>query len=392
MIPDFAGAYGAGLQVYQAKQQEQQKNALRQAMQQFGPAAMQGDQNALAELSKYDPQLGMALMGDQQQMELRNREDARQQQELGLRSQQAQHGMSIDNERLEMARQQAMQQAQTHAAQMSAVEREEAAAEVEKFASTAQLAYQQGPEAFTSFMGQFGEQLPEEFRGLTYEDAPYAIGMATGLVDGFRPQSNEMSGATKSLDERARLGGLQPGTPEYQDYMRNGGVERTQQVPTEGERKASGMLGRMEAAETTLQGLAAEGHDRIGLGERIIGAIPFMPESAALSPESEMVTQAQRDWVRAKLRLESGAVIGDEEMAEEVRTYFPQTGDSPEVVKQKERSRQQAMEQVRTVGGRATQQTAPTATSGEIPEAARAAGVDPELWQYMSPEDQALWK
>lgn len=374
MIPDFAGAYGQGAQVFQQQQEAQNQNALRQAMQQFGPAAMAGDQNALRELSKYDPQLGMGLMDRQQQMQMRTRDDARADQQMQMRSREMEHGMAIDNERLEMARQQGRQQAEQHSAQMAAAEREQAAAETEKFAAAAQLAWQNGPEAFQGFMQQHAQAIPEDMRGLTYDDAPYAISLATGMAEGFAPRQPEMTGATQSLDERARLGGLQPGTPEYQDYMRNGGVERTQQVPTEGERKAAGFLGRMEAAEQTLQGLSAQGHDRIGVGEHLLGAIPFMPEGVALGAESERVLQAQRDWVRSKLRLESGAVIGDEEMREEIKTYFPQTGDSPEVVKQKAQARQQAMEQVRTMGGRAAPAGPADPAPAPAPEPAPAAG------------------
>ena len=59
----------------------------------------------------------------------------------------------------------------------------------------------------------------------------------------------------------------------------------------------------------------------------------------AASPEYQQYKQAQEDWVRAKLRKESGAVIGEEEMANEIKTYFPQFGDSDEVLAQKDRAR-----------------------------------------------------
>jgi len=48
------------------------------------------------------------------------------------------------------------------------------------------------------------------------------------------------------------------------------------------------------------------------------------------------------DWVRAKLRKESGAVIGPKEMQDEIITYFPQPGDSAAVIKQKAESRRAA--------------------------------------------------
>ena len=49
--------------------------------------------------------------------------------------------------------------------------------------------------------------------------------------------------------------------------------------------------------------------------------------------------QAQENWVRANLRLESGAVIGPKEMEDEITTYFPQPSDKQETVEQKARAR-----------------------------------------------------
>jgi hypothetical protein len=73
----------------------------------------------------------------------------------------------------------------------------------------------------------------------------------------------------------------------------------------------------------------------------------------ALTDNEQVQRQQQEDWVRAKLRKESGAVIGAEEMAAEIRTYFPQAGDSKAVINQKAQSRAQALEQMRSSSGRA---------------------------------------
>lgn len=76
-MPDFAGAYGQGAQVYQNQQEQGRQNALRKALEEYGPAAMRGDQGALGELAKYDPSMSMGLIGDQQQMDMRSRADQR---------------------------------------------------------------------------------------------------------------------------------------------------------------------------------------------------------------------------------------------------------------------------------------------------------------------------
>ena len=49
--------------------------------------------------------------------------------------------------------------------------------------------------------------------------------------------------------------------------------------------------------------------------------------------------QAQQNWVTANLRPESGAVIGVDEMENEIMKYFPQTKDSQETIAQKARAR-----------------------------------------------------
>lgn len=375
-VPDIAGAYFRGQQMYGAQQEQEAKNALRAAMQQYGPAAMRGDQNALAQLAQFDPQLGLSMMGDQQAMDLRGRADARAERESAS-------GLRLDEARLGQIRESQRMAAAQHAMQMDAATREREASDSQRETAMLTMAYKSGPEEWARVApGILGGQ------AVSFEDAPYIIAGAQGSVEGLI--GADMTSATQTLQERANLGGLQPGTPEYQEFMLSGPVQRTEDLTTqfrpatpdeakqygaaagqvdtrtnrfyaseskdtvtEGERKASGYYDRMVAAEQTMQGLAGEGTDRIGLGEQVLMGVPFMPEGMALGAQSEQLLQAQRDWVRAKLRLESGAVIGAEEMADEIKTYFPQPGESEQVVRQKAQARQQAMEQVKTVGGRA---------------------------------------
>lgn len=188
-VPDIAGAYMMGRQMHQ-------RNALEGAMQQYGAAAMQGDQNALAQIAQYDPQYAMRLQAGQQDMRLAERADARAGQQL-----------QISQENLTLAREQGRRAAETHAAQMDATTRAREAEEVKNFAVTADRAWQQGPEAFAGFMAQYQEQIPEEFRGLTYDDAPYAISMVTGMAEGFGAGGED----TVTLGANERLVGKQTG-------------------------------------------------------------------------------------------------------------------------------------------------------------------------------------
>jgi hypothetical protein len=61
--------------------------------------------------------------------------------------------------------------------------------------------------------------------------------------------------------------------------------------------------------------------------------------------------QAQENWVTANLRAESGAVIGTDEMEKEIKKYFPQVDDKPEVIKQKMDARKSAELSMEVRGG-----------------------------------------
>lgn len=105
--------------------------------------------------------------------------------------------------------------------------------------------------------------------------------------------------------------------------------------PTEGQAKASGFHDRMISAQAELSSLGD--YDPIASTEAALGAT-----NVTATAEKQRFNQAANDWIRAKLRKESGAVIGDEEMAAEYRTYFPIYGDSKEVIEQKARARKVA--------------------------------------------------
>ncbi|TGN09160.1 hypothetical protein EHR07_02020 [Leptospira bandrabouensis] len=53
------------------------------------------------------------------------------------------------------------------------------------------------------------------------------------------------------------------------------------------------------------------------------------------SDDRKSYETAQSDWIQANLRKESGSAISDEEFSKNAKTYFPQAGDSPEILKQK---------------------------------------------------------
>jgi hypothetical protein len=166
-------------------------------------------------------------------------------------------------------------------------------------------------------------------------------------------------------------------------------------APSETERTSKGFLDRMLAAEPNMQSLVDKGFDPSNFKDKKVQGIPLVG-NYLVSEEGQLYRQAQEDWVRAKLRKESGAVIGDDEMEREIKTYFPQPGDSKKTQEQKATSRKGAERQLATTSGLLGRKylrgdvektvTAPAAQGG-VPQ-----GIDPGVWQYMTPEERALWK
>ena len=111
------------------------------------------------------------------------------------------------------------------------------------------------------------------------------------------------------------------------------------------DKKVEGFLLRMETSEDLVNKIVAEGYkptlkDRYTAGTGVA--------NWAASEQGQRYWNAAAEWTRAKLRNESGAVIGVEEALEEARTYFPVFGDSKKVIAQKKQLRDTA---IQAIGG-----------------------------------------
>ena len=138
-------------------------------------------------------------------------------------------------------------------------------------------------------------------------------------------------------------------------------------MPTEGQGLAGGFYDRMNSAAAEIDQLEEVGYDPTTMTHAMV------PDMLAKS-ETQQYRQAQRDWVRAKLRKESGASIGEKEMADEIKTYFPQPNDSPKTVEQKRRARAIAERAMLKQAGPAGVGKPPPVTPPGAPSAAPAAG------------------
>lgn len=141
-----------------------------------------------------------------------------------------------------------------------------------------------------------------------------------------------------------RVGGVKARTGMTLRTNSDGSVELTQgdiagSLPklTEAEGRNSGFYGRGVKSHQVLTQLESQG---TSLWNKAMQGVPGGLGNFGLGPEAQKFDQAQRDFVNAVLRRESGAVISEEEFANAKVQYLPQPGDSPEVITQKRANRE----------------------------------------------------
>lgn len=269
----------------------------------------------------------------------------------------------------------ALQAQQISQAQRQAQE-EAAMGEVRKRYMEAQIqAMQAKPEGYTLSPGQVrygpdGQQIASvpESANLASEIQEFLDGQKLGLLPGnldFRTYQRQKRSAgatqinlgTQGLSTPpsgyARPDPLKPGL-----IIEPGGPadpkNRLATPPSEGERTAANYHGRMQEAEKLIGDYKPATGDYIAaLNMMEGGPIRSGAANMMMSQEGQKFYQAAADWVRAKLRKESGAVISPEEMTQEIKTYFPVPGDGDAVIRQKKNARDQATKGMRDMGGRA---------------------------------------
>ncbi len=172
------------------------------------------------------------------------------------------------------------------------------------------------------------------------------------------PPEDDLPSSYRALVERARAAGLEPGTPEYQQFMVNGGADRGMRftVGPDGsvevvqggaassrplsvdQAKSGGFLVRAQESNAILGQFDIQGADFWGRMKESVPGGNYMQ-----TEEYQRFEQARRDFINAILRRESGAVIADSEFNNADKQYFPQPGDGAAVIEQKRRNREAAI-------------------------------------------------
>ena len=97
----------------------------------------------------------------------------------------------------------------------------------------------------------------------------------------------------------------------------------------------------------------------------VIGGPLGAAANLMLTEDQQSVEQAQRNFVNAVLRQESGAVISEAEFENAKKQYFPAPGDGKQVIEQKRRNRVTAIEGFKKIAGPAWDESAAVGKSPE---------------------------
>jgi hypothetical protein len=163
--------------------------------------------------------------------------------------------------------------------------------------------------------------------------------------------------------------------------------------PNEGQSNAALYASRMLEADQILNSTESDPVAVAGLQAMqsvpIIGSLTGGIANAASRPETQMVDQAQRNFINATLRRESGAAISPTEFDNARKQYFPQPGDSAEVIAQKARNRRTAIEGINNAAGPAKVEI-PGAPGASVSRVANDAEYNalPSGAQFIGPDGQ----
>ena len=176
-----------------------------------------------------------------------------------------------------------------------------------------------------------GKITPEQ--GATWLASKGGAGI-NGSYDIFSPL--QMSGNTTPSASGTATGGppasaqgpinLRPGVP----------------TPTNEQNLNAGFANRLNESVKVFDTLENEGYVTPGLRDRAADTVPLVGNYLT-SEQFQRQEQAQREFINAQLRRESGAAISPSEFENAARQYFPQPGDSEAVLAQKRRSRNMAI-------------------------------------------------
>jgi hypothetical protein len=140
--------------------------------------------------------------------------------------------------------------------------------------------------------------------------------------------------------------------------------------PTEGERKSATLLQRLQFSQSQLTDALVDDPNasKPGLFASAVAKLST-PLANTLTPEArQRVQAAQLDMLDAALTLGTGAAYTKEQLEGYRESYFPQLGDKPNAIKDKQKRLENVINAAKIAAGRAAQlvpETSVSAAGGE---------------------------
>lgn len=197
-----------------------------------------------------------------------------------------------------------------------------------------------------------GEQLDDQAKGLNFSNtllpgATEITDTATGQKKyGLLPPKAEKAPPSISPGEQARLdlANKQFEFQKSQAGIKNAAAAATAEnpkvkPPTEAQVSSATFGRKAEAANTKVQELEESGYNPASYKRAARGILPL---GVTKTTEDRQYEQAQKEFIAAILRKESGGAITPDEFTEYGKIYFPSPGDDADVIAQKADSRTRA--------------------------------------------------
>ena len=341
--------------------ERQGANRQRQQMGMLAGKANMGDQMALQELYMYSPEMASQIQLSQEQA-------AKDRQQAAMAQQEKIRGKKIEFQKL--AREILPQAAKIEDPAQAAQFFNQQLSPFEDIYDVERIGMEYTPEFHQQNIAAHSEAAtgPFEGTGLSAQAWNIVLDESKRGTPEFKAakatlqqpryiQTDQGTMVIKGHDVEDIIGGKAPLPPEAQGEVSVAEEVVTEEGPTaeivkgtekekkytQDEARAYGFAARMLQAQNEIDQLP-EDYNPASLMEA--GRLPVGQTLANMmaSEEYQKYEQAKRNWITANLRKESGAVIGVEEMEQEEIKYFPQVGDSRDVIEQKARARKAAEE------------------------------------------------
>ena len=175
--------------------------------------------------------------------------------------------------------------------------------------------------------------------------------------------------------------------------------DKTQKVGgkdlTESQGKAAAFQSQMVSASNAVNTLEGQGFDPTSFKSQTAVKLAGGAANPLIPVAAQQYKQAQDQWSEAYLRFKTGAAATEPEVVRNNRTFFPVFGDKPDQIAQKAAAREQAERDIGIAAGRGSNLGAKAI--GQQPKQPPAgktapAGVDPKVWNVMTPQEKALFK